>query len=122
MLASAGMRWSDFLDADERAATAKEVARMAIAEAVELRHRIVELEQSAGDGWTSVRVPPTKAAKIADWALGVGCAGDGWMSDWELGFLASLSRWVGPTTPKQTAHLQRIVDRIAAKTGRRPPP
>jgi hypothetical protein len=120
LLAGAGMQWGDFIAANQRAEDAEAVAKMAIAESNQLRARIADLERRQPD-WGPVEIPPGRPSVTAEWVLQLNHHGWIWLSGWETDFLHSVSRWRGSVTPKMAPHLQRILDRVLARTGQTPP-
>ncbi len=122
-LAATGLTWRDIvarLETAGRAAELEQVVELAVAEAVELKQRLAELEQTAGPGWVTTPIAPGAAARIAQWATSLADAAG--LTAWECGFLTSLSQWRGAARPKQQQRLEEILERIRDRTGRTPPP
>jgi hypothetical protein len=124
MLAAAGMRWEDFIEAHRRAEIATEAAAVLLAENSALKAEVEQLRRTG----SSVALMEDVGAQVSDsrlaaeWALDLHARGRVWLApDFEVEFLQSCTRWRGRLTPKMEGIFQRIMDRIVARTGMTPP-
>jgi hypothetical protein len=123
MLRNAEMRWEDLLSRAYELEIATEAAAVLLAENTALR---AELEQLRTTGtalatWSEVGAVIADAQRAAQWALDLHSHGRVWLSDFEVGFLRTCTQWDGRLTSKQAPIFQRVMDRIAARTGMTPP-
>jgi hypothetical protein len=123
MLRDAGMRWEDILSPRHELEIATEAAAVLLAENTELK---AELEQLRTTGtaiatWSEVGAAIADTQHSARWALDLHHHGRVWLSDFELRFLGTCTRWDGRLTSKQTQIFQRVMERIAVRTGMTPP-
>jgi hypothetical protein len=124
MLAAAGMRWEDFIEAYRRAELATEAAALLLAENTSLK---AELDQLRSTGtavalWNDVGAQVSDTRVAAEWALDLHRCGVVWLApDFEVAFLRRCATWTGRLTPKMQPIFQRIMDRIVERTGLTPP-
>jgi hypothetical protein len=125
LVRDAGMVWSDFIEAFKTAETATAAAAELLAENTAMR---AELDQLRGGGgviapWQNIGSGDSRAQTGALWALDLHAQGAVWLSaDFEVPFLIRCSTWTGATTPRMQPVYDRIIARVASRTGLAPPP
>jgi hypothetical protein len=128
MLRHAGMAWADLLPPYRALETATEAAKVLLAENVELRARVEELEamtSSAGRSlttlpqWSDAGMRDNQA--VAKWVLDLHTCGSLYLTDFERGFLSTVARWKGRLMPKQAPLFESIIERIRDRSGMTPP-
>ena len=71
--------------------------------------------------WSEVGAATADTQRAAQWALDVHRQGRVWLSDFEVRFLITCTRWDGGLTPKQVPIFRQVIERIAVRTGMTPP-
>jgi hypothetical protein len=71
--------------------------------------------------WSDVGNAIADTQHAAEWALDFHRQGCVWLSEFEVRFLNTCTQWDGRLTPKQAPIFQRVMERIAARTGMTPP-
>jgi hypothetical protein len=121
MLRDAGMRWEDLLSLAHELEVATEAAAVLLAENTALK---AELEQLRTTGTAIARSEVGSAIdtqRAAQWALDLHRQGRVWLSDFEVRFLSICTQWDGRLTLTQAPMFQRVMERIAVRTGMTPP-
>jgi hypothetical protein len=123
MLRDARMRWEDLLSPAHELEVATEAAGVLLAENTALKAELEQLgmTSTAIATWSEVGAAITNTHGAAQWALELHSHGRVWLSDFEVGFLRTCTQWDGRLTSKQAPIFQRVMDRIAARTGMTPP-
>jgi hypothetical protein len=125
LVRDAGMIWPDFVEAFKTAEIATAAAAELLAENTALR---AELDQLRGAGgavapWQNIGSGGSRAQTGAIWALDLHARGAVWLSsDFEVPFLTRCSTWTGSLTPRMQPVYERIIARVASRTGLAPPP
>lgn len=122
VLRDAGLRWEDLLSSAHELEIATKAVAVLLAENTALR---TELEQLRTTGtavamWSDVGAAISNTQRAAQWALDLHRHGRVWLSDFEVRFLNMCAQWGGRLTLEQKPMFQRVMDRIAARTGMTP--
>ena len=72
--------------------------------------------------WQDVGAQISSTRGAAQWGLELNARGLVWLSDWEIDFLKTATRWVGKLTPRMQPFFQQILDRVVERTRLTPPP
>jgi hypothetical protein len=123
VLRNAEMRWEDLLSPAHELEIATEAAAVLLAENTALKAELKQLRTTgtAVAIWSEVGAVIADTQRAAQWALDLHNHGRVWLSDFEVSFLTTCTQWDGRLTPKQAPILQRVMDRLAARTGMTPP-
>jgi hypothetical protein len=123
MLRDAGMRWEDLLSPAHELEVATEAAAVLLAENTALTAELERLRttDTATATWSEVGAAIANTHGAAQWALELHSHGRVWLSDFEVRFLKTCTQWDGRLTPTRAPIFQRVMDRIAARTGMTPP-
>jgi hypothetical protein len=123
MLRDAGVRWEDLLCPAHELGIATEAAVILLAETTALKAELKQLRTTgtAVATWSEVGTASANAQSAAQWAVDLHSHGRVWLTDFEVSLLRTCSKWDGRLTPKQMPVFQRLMDRIAARTGMTPP-
>ena len=121
LIRNAGMSWEE---AVVEPLHALEIARDACRELLDDNENLrAALAQRGGQAdWSPVSTAILDHRAAASWALQRHAEGDVRLSDFEVDFLGTCSRWGRPLTPKRQPIFDRIFTRIHEQTGLRPPP
>jgi hypothetical protein len=122
MLRDAGMRWEDLLLPAHELEIATEAAAVLLGENTALKAEIEQLRTTGTEiaTWSEDGAPITNTQGAAQWAIDLYCQGRVWLSDFEVRFLGECAQWDGRLTPKQAPIFQRLMERIAVRTGMTP--
>jgi hypothetical protein len=120
-----GRTWADFIEAFKVAETATAAAAELLAENTAMRAELDELRSTGGAvaPWQNIGSGGSRAQTGALWALDLHAQGAVWLSpDFEVPFLTRCSTWTGRLTERMQPVFDRIIARVAARTGLMPPP
>jgi hypothetical protein len=122
MLRDAGMRWEDLLSPAHELEIATEAAAILLAENTALNAEVEQLRTTgtAIATWSEVGSEIADTQRAAQWALDLHRQGHVWLSDFEVRFLSRCAQWNGRLTSKQAPIFQRVIERIAVRTGMTP--
>jgi hypothetical protein len=124
MVRDAGMQWQDLLSPAHQLKIAMDAAAVLLSENTALR---AELEQLRTTGtaiamWSEVGAAISETQRAAQWALDLHRQERVWLSNFEIRFLNTCAQWGGRRLPPTQAPIfQRVMDRVAARTGMTPP-
>jgi hypothetical protein len=123
LLDAAGMGWEDLLAPFRQLEIATEAAAILHAENMALK---AELDQLRSTGtaiaiWQDVGATISNTCAAARWALDLHSCGGVWLSEFELLFLKTCTKWTGRLTQRQRPIFQQIIGCVVERTGRTPP-
>jgi hypothetical protein len=123
MLRDAAMRWEDLLSPVHELEIATEAAAVLLAENTALKTELAQLRTTgtAVAMWSDVGSAISNTQRAAQWALDLYHQGHVWLSDFEVRFLSTCTRWGGRLTPEQAPIFQRVMNLVAVRTGMTPP-
>jgi hypothetical protein len=125
LVRDSGRTWADFIEAYKVAETATAAAAELLGENTAMRAELEELRSngSAVAPWQNTGSGGSSAQTGALWALALYEQGAVWLSvDFEVPFLTRCSTWTGRLTEKMQPVYERIIARVASRTGLMPPP
>jgi hypothetical protein len=128
LMRESGIGWPDLLNGAAELPLREEIRqlqhRLSVATAAcrKLLHENDALKSAVALGGETDWTEAGDHRNQAKWALGLHRVRTVQLRRFELDFLTTVSSWNGNLTPKQAPIFSRIIGRLAAEYGQRPPP